>query len=154
MSRYCPKATSFYYTDHFKLGGEARPNENLGASGAAGKLRLSKLHCSERRELSERFSLDIAEAIQHQAFEVGQYLDHRTTQILSSAFLHLVCLRRPSDFLFRQLAQNLNINNVIFPYIKKHCKNSCLNCVNIVKYIRLSGRKLAKCKNISNLACT
>ena len=46
------------------------------------------------------------------------------------------------------------INNVIFHYIKKHCKNSCLNCVNIVKYIRLSGRKLAKCKNISNLART
>ena len=46
------------------------------------------------------------------------------------------------------------INNVIFHYVKKHCKNSCLNCVNIVKYICLSGRKLAKCKNISNLACT
>ena len=49
---------------------------------------------------------------------------------------------------------NQPINNVIFHYIKKHCKNSCLNCVNIVKYIRLSGRKLAKCKNISNLAYT
>ena len=55
-----------------RLTQEARlcPNENLGASGAAGKLRLSKLYCSERREVSDRFSWDIAEAIQHQAFAV------------------------------------------------------------------------------------
>ena len=51
------------------------PTENLGASGTAGKLRLSKPYCSERREPSGRFSMGIAEAIQHQAFAVGQYLD-------------------------------------------------------------------------------
>ena len=44
------------------------PTENLEASGAAGKLRLSKLYCSERREPSGRFSMGSAEAIQHQAF--------------------------------------------------------------------------------------
>ena len=38
------------------------PTENLEASGTAGKLRLSKLYCSERREVSDRFSWDIAEA--------------------------------------------------------------------------------------------
>ena len=39
------------------------PTENLEASGTAGKLRLSKLYCSERREPSGRFSMGIAEAI-------------------------------------------------------------------------------------------
>ena len=48
------------------------PTENLEASGTAGKLRLSKLYCSERREPSGRFSMGIAEAIQHQAFAVRQ----------------------------------------------------------------------------------
>ena len=39
------------------------PIENLEASGTAGKLRLSKLYCSERREPSGRFSMGIAEEI-------------------------------------------------------------------------------------------
>ena len=81
-------ATSFYYIDHFRIetsfvatrrhltegAQEARlcPNENLGASGAAGKLHLRRLYCSERREPSGRFSWDIAEAIQHQAFALWQ----------------------------------------------------------------------------------
>ncbi len=104
------------------------PQRHL-TEGAAGKFRFIKLHYPTGSE--------------HQAFAVGQHLDNHTTLTLSSAF-----------YLSYLIAQNQPINNVIFHYIKKHCKNSCLNCVNIVKYIRLSGRKLAKCKNISNLART
>ena len=63
----CHVTTSFYYTDHFKLGGEARPNENLGRRAHKNESGLLPL-CSDWREVSDRFSWDIAEAIQHQAF--------------------------------------------------------------------------------------
>ena len=58
----CHAATFIYYTDISNEEPRLYPTENLEASGAAGKLRLSKLYCSERREPSGRFSVGTAEA--------------------------------------------------------------------------------------------
>ena len=69
--------TSIYYTDHFKLGGEARPNENISQGQRSlfeGGRRAHKNErgilslCSDWRELSERFSMGHCRGEPHQAF--------------------------------------------------------------------------------------
>ena len=58
----CHVATFIYYITISNEEPRLYTTENLEASGTAGKLRLSKLYCSERREPSGRFSWDIDEA--------------------------------------------------------------------------------------------
>ncbi len=102
------------------------PNKNLVASGAAGKPRLSRLHCSERREPSGRFLQDITSAIITPTIIMCgncETVQHRRSRCGNGEAHFSLCRAVTVQRLFRQK----HIYYLVLQLAcKKYCKNSLL----------------------------